>query len=702
MNLGTAQVLVKADTSKYNPAIDQAERKIRDFGSSSQKSLAVSEKAFSSFSKVAVAGAVGLGVAVTAASAKILSEMIPAASNLQEMQSKFDVVFAGQTLLVNEWAENLVDKYAMSTREAKQYLASIQDLLVPMGMQASAAAKLSSEIVKLSVDLGSFNNMPTAQVMENVQSALVGEYETMKKYGVVINATLVQQEALNMGLAKTKDKLTAADKAQAAYSLIVKSSAAAMGDMDRTADGYANTTKRLSSEWEDFTAVLGTKFLPVSSSVKGFFADILDSITKTLKPDGLPEYIKKLQELRLESEKTKGSKDPYVSIFAGKTSDQIAILEAKIGELNFALKESRMVESGIMAGKTANAPSTDGSLSEAEKTAQKKQADDRKKAVESIREEYDRLAISTAGYADSGKRLADLQADKWKADQLEILKKTTPELEKTVVLKKLQNQQELEFKNRYSNIGTSWDDSDLLPDVAMERWGKEEAEARKKQLKDLEDAEKESTKKYEDELKKRETLVQDYATSFAKTMNDMFWSADFSFKETLKSFAMMLTEMLNRKFVAEPFLKFAEKTLFGETQKGGGSVGGLLSSLGGAFGGLFGGGTVAMDTSSFGAGSFDPKISSFDTGGLMGSDGMKKPFPAIVHAGEVIGTPDQMSSLYGNNKAAAPQTTNIFINAVDSKSFTEMIKNNPAGIISVIGEAMTGNTGLRQIMGSTI
>lgn len=189
--------------------------------------------------------------------AEILSQSVKSASDLAEVSSKFNTVFTGQTALAETWAQTMVDGYAMSTREARQYLSAMQDLLVPMGMNAEAAGKMSNEVVKLAADLGSFNNKETSQVMDDIQSALVGNYETMKKYGVVLSASVVEQEALRMGLKKTKDELTAADKAQAAYSLIVKGSQAAIGDMARTQDGYANQLKKAKATVEDITAAIG-------------------------------------------------------------------------------------------------------------------------------------------------------------------------------------------------------------------------------------------------------------------------------------------------------------------------------------------------------------------------------------------------------------------------------------------------------------
>ena len=205
------------------------------------------------------------------------------ASDLEEVSSKFGVVFAGQADIASGWVQTLTDDFAMSTRESREYLSSIQDLLVPMGMQSTAAAQLSNEIVKLSADLGSFNNRKTEDVMADIQSGLVGNYETMKKYGIVLTATAVQERALAEGYAKTTEELTAADKALAAYQIMMEGSSAAIGDMQRTSDSYANTTKELDARWDDFSATMGERFLPAATQVKSVTAEILKNLTEALR-----------------------------------------------------------------------------------------------------------------------------------------------------------------------------------------------------------------------------------------------------------------------------------------------------------------------------------------------------------------------------------------------------------------------------------
>lgn len=259
-SIGDLFVTVSAKPKKFNAALTKAEKRAKKFKDTVTKSFHVSGLA---------AAAMGTAVAFG------IGKVIMAASDLEETASKFDTVFEGQEKRAEAWSDTLVNAYAMSTREAKFYLSSVQDLLVPMGVNAKLAGELSNEVVKLSADLGSFNNLPTAQVMEDMQSALVGNFETMKKYGIVLNETVVAQKALELGLAETKSELTAGMKAQAAYALMVEGSAAAVGDMERTSEGYANQTKLLMAQVEDLAAAIGNEFLPLATKTVGVLSDLV-------------------------------------------------------------------------------------------------------------------------------------------------------------------------------------------------------------------------------------------------------------------------------------------------------------------------------------------------------------------------------------------------------------------------------------------
>jgi len=158
--------------------------------------------------KRTVSWGAGLRTAAFAAAGAfvVINKLVSSASNLAEQTTKFDKVFSDSTFNIAASVDVLRDSYAMSTREAKQNLGSIQDLLKPMGVMPNLAAKMSTEIVKLSADLGSFNNVPTADVMRAMSAAMVGSYMPMRRFGVVMNETTILQEAMRLGLVNNKRK----------------------------------------------------------------------------------------------------------------------------------------------------------------------------------------------------------------------------------------------------------------------------------------------------------------------------------------------------------------------------------------------------------------------------------------------------------------------------------------------------------------
>lgn len=267
-SLGMIYVGIKAGFDEFRRDLGTAKRESESAGREMGRSL---DGATTSVNKLgnawkSLAAIVSVGLIVNQINS-IGKAAIKAASDMEEVENKFRVVFRGMTDEANKYATELNKAYLMSQRESKQYLTSIQDMLVPMGMARESAGALSVEVVKLAADLGSFNNLRTADVMRDIQSAIVGEFEPMRKYGVVLSAATVQHKALEMGLAATKDELSALHKAQAAYQLIVESSSDSIGDVARSTESYANQSKLLQANIEDLHREIGEALLPVATEI---------------------------------------------------------------------------------------------------------------------------------------------------------------------------------------------------------------------------------------------------------------------------------------------------------------------------------------------------------------------------------------------------------------------------------------------------
>ena len=196
--------------------------------------------------------------------AKPLFDLVRAQSDAEEIANKFNVVFGKQTDIVRKWANALGTSVGRAGSELEFMLSTLQDTFVPLGVSREAATKLSTSLTQLALDVASFNNKADADVIRDFQSALVGNHETVRKYGIVMTEASLQAEAFNSGIIGTKRELTASEKVQARLNILYEGSKDAIGDLDRTQDSFANTLKRFNAEVLIARQELGLELMPVA------------------------------------------------------------------------------------------------------------------------------------------------------------------------------------------------------------------------------------------------------------------------------------------------------------------------------------------------------------------------------------------------------------------------------------------------------
>ncbi|WP_406660877.1 hypothetical protein V7O66_13720 [Methanolobus sp. ZRKC3] len=248
---------------KISADIEQAQRELNEAKASIKKMGAEAEstgnRMQSSGQKMTAAlNAVKIyAVAAAAALAAMGYKAITAAGDAEEIRNKFEAVFKDTATGAEAWAETFSNTVGRSTLETLQYLSTFQDTFVPLGFDRDEASELSEQLVQLSVDLASFNNELDTDAIASLQSALVGNHETMRRYGVIITQATLDQELLNMGIAGGVQKASEMEKVQARLNIIMGSTTDAQGDAARTADSYANQMRALKGNIADVMAEAG-------------------------------------------------------------------------------------------------------------------------------------------------------------------------------------------------------------------------------------------------------------------------------------------------------------------------------------------------------------------------------------------------------------------------------------------------------------
>ena len=191
----------------------------------------------------------------------------------EETASKFQVVFRGSVESVNNALIDLTDTVPLTLTEMRKLSAGVQDMLVPMGLAREEAAKFSVEAVRLAADIGSFNHVDPSIVLENIQSALAGSSEPMRKYGIDVRKTRLETIAYEHGLVRMGEELNQAAIAQATFIAITEDSADAMGDAARTVNSTANQMKLLRRDFIQAQEDLGDALIPA-------FAQFLNALNQ--------------------------------------------------------------------------------------------------------------------------------------------------------------------------------------------------------------------------------------------------------------------------------------------------------------------------------------------------------------------------------------------------------------------------------------
>ena len=216
-------------------------------------------------------GAIGVAFSVAGA-ASFIKDCVSVASEVEEMQNKFDVVFQGMTDEVEAWAQSYSDAIGRNKNDIKTYLADQQNLLVGFGMTRQEGAELSKQMTTLALDLASFANLDETAAVNNMTKAVMGESEAAKALGAVLNDDTRARAMQAMGLSGTYEKLDQLTKMQVNYNAILAQSPDAIGDCERSLGSYKSTVVQFQSKLKEIKTLVGQFFMPTFQKVISFGA----------------------------------------------------------------------------------------------------------------------------------------------------------------------------------------------------------------------------------------------------------------------------------------------------------------------------------------------------------------------------------------------------------------------------------------------
>lgn len=202
-------------------------------------------------------------------------------SDAEESESKFEAVFKNQAEVARQWSVELGRSINRSSITIRRFASDLQNTFVPLGFSRDRAFELSKQIAALAFDLASFNNVAEDETLTLLTSAIVGNHEAVRRFGISITEATLKQELLRMGFKGNVAQVDELTKVQARLNIIMGATADAQGDAARTSGSFANTMRGLIDQAKELAIVFGDQVKPALRNIMAGLNDLVITVKES-------------------------------------------------------------------------------------------------------------------------------------------------------------------------------------------------------------------------------------------------------------------------------------------------------------------------------------------------------------------------------------------------------------------------------------
>lgn len=212
--------------------------------------------------------------------ANALKIAVQSSMDMIETQNLFVVALGDSAGAAEELLTTLSEASGMDLTNLKSATGTFALLARSMGFTSKQAETLSTSSTQLALDLASLTNVPVSQALGDIKSGLIGQTETMYKYGVDLTEAALKAEALAEGIDKSVRLMSQGEKMALRYNLMIKQTALSHGDFAKTIEAPANQLKILSERFVTAGRAIGSIFIPALTVILPIANAVLIVITK--------------------------------------------------------------------------------------------------------------------------------------------------------------------------------------------------------------------------------------------------------------------------------------------------------------------------------------------------------------------------------------------------------------------------------------
>ena len=185
------------------------------------------------------------------------SESIEYAENL----NLFNVALGESVNQGIEFVSRMQEIYGMDPSNLMRYAGNFYQLSDAIDMPSEATANLSLGLTKAANDLASLFNVDIETVFNDLSSGMQGMSRAVRKYGMDIRTTTLQQTALSLGITEQVENMSEANRQGLRFITMMHQARNASGDFARTIEQPANQLRIFKEQMSQLGRAIGDLFV---------------------------------------------------------------------------------------------------------------------------------------------------------------------------------------------------------------------------------------------------------------------------------------------------------------------------------------------------------------------------------------------------------------------------------------------------------
>ena len=270
---------VGEEAAKASPKVDKVAKSIDKASRRASKSVGPLNNIAMGFARMARY----IKLAVFAGLGRFFGQSMKESIEYAENLNLFNVAMGDSIEKGKEFVSTIQEQYGLDPSNIMRYTGVFYQLASAIGVADDTAASMSLGLTKMSVDLSSLFNMPIDTVMQNIQSGMQGMTRAVRKYGIDIRVSTIQQEALLLGMEESVLTMSEANRQGLRYLTMLKQTSKATGDFAKTIESPANQLRIMQEQVSQLARAVGNLLLGAFARVMPYVNGLIMALRMVIQ-----------------------------------------------------------------------------------------------------------------------------------------------------------------------------------------------------------------------------------------------------------------------------------------------------------------------------------------------------------------------------------------------------------------------------------